>query len=202
VQKLRLTAFLVVVFSSIVVNVNYSPQIMNPRPPVFNGADIAQNFEWRAMGVRMHSWWLYRTFPDSIVHHVGYVRPGNQVEKLKTGIFFSSWIDEELGLEVDDSLPPYDIEAFGAREELLTFAKHYSRIRCRDNQKMVKRDTCYYVVAWDEHTVGDSPTFVGVRTALLESGNSEYFLVEADLLKRLLGAPLESIPTIHDTEIH
>ena len=151
------------------------------------------------MAIRMHSWWLWNEIPDAQVKNVGFVRPINQPEALRVGIQFSSWIDQALGLEVDSSEPPLDVTDLGVRDAITSNAKNWSRIHCRDNQQMVVRDTCYYLVSWDWDLLPPSkPTFYAVRTAL--SDDSEIALVEENFLESLTGQSAESLPNFHEVD--
>jgi hypothetical protein len=179
------------------VNLLVSPQVYTPREPVFSGVDIAANWEWRSMAIREHSWWLWNVFPDARVSHVGFVA-GN-ADLLPVGIQFSSWRDEYLGLDVDTSEPPLDVTALGIREQLLDEARVFSRIHCRDNQEMTKRDTCFYFVAWSDALLPDSdPEFIAVRTKL--DDDSEVALVEANFLWSLLPTSVDSLPDYHEVD--
>ena len=70
------------------LNVTVAPQIMTPRPPVFNGPDIAENWEWRSMAIQMHSWWLWEQFPDAQVVNAGFIEPPGNPDALPVGMKF------------------------------------------------------------------------------------------------------------------
>lgn len=190
----RLWVFLAALAVATPLNVLVYPQVFEPRPPVFNGPDIASEWEWRSMAIDEHSWWLWTHFLDATVSHVGFVAPPDQSNGLEVGIQFSSWRDEYLGLDVDDSLPPFDVTGLGIRDQLLAEARVFSRIHCRDSQEMVVRDSCFYFVAWkDDLLPSEKPEFLAVRTYL--DDDSEVALVERTFLESLLTAPLETLPT-------
>jgi hypothetical protein len=194
---LRVVVSLLVFPIAFGVNALISPQIYTPREPVFSGPDIASNWAWRSMANGQHSWWLWSVFPDASVRNVGFVSPHPNF--LPVGIDFTNWIDQHLGLEVDASRPPYDVTQFGIREELLSEAKVFSRIKCRDNQAMVERDSCFYFVAWSDKLLPEfRPVFVGVRTLFDE--DSEVALVEKNLLESLIPVDLGQVPDYHDID--
>ena len=172
---------------------------MTDRDPVFNGPDIASNWEWRSMAIQMHGWWLWSEIPDAHVKNVGFVKPIDQPDSLRVGIEFGSWIDEAVGLHIDNSEPPLDVTHLEARELILENAKNWSRIHCRDNQEMAVRDTCYFLVSWDWDLLPESnPTFYAVRTVL--SDDSEIALVEKNFLQSVTGQSVESLPNFHDVD--
>lgn len=183
------------------LNVSVAPQLMTPRPPIFNGPDIASNWEWRSMAIHMHSWWLWDQFPEAHVTNVGFVPPVGRPEALDVGMIFSNWIDQSLGLSVDESLPPLDLSTLGIRDDLYAYQQVYSRIHCRIGQEMETRDTCYYFVAWDPELLDDAaPTFVGVELNRVE-GDEEMALVERRLLEKLLPVDINEVATIDELEL-
>lgn len=196
---LRIISVVFVLLVAVIWNFTYAPQIMTPRTPVFNGPDIASNWEWRSMAVRMHGWWLWSKLPDASVKNVGFVAPPQEPEALKVGIQFDSFIEDYLGLSVDSSQPPLDVTGFDIREELHKEAKNYSRIHCRDNQAMTIRDTCYYFVSWNWDLLpSQEPEFRAVRTYLDE--DSEIALVETNFLESLIGMSADTLPNFHELD--
>ena len=192
-------AFLAVVALGIPLNMVFYPQVYEARSPVFNGPDIASNWEWRSMAISEHSWWLWSVFPDARVSHVGFAAPPGKPDGLEVGIKFSNWRDDYLGLDVDASLPPLDVTDLGIRDELLTEARVFSRIHCRDNQEMTVRDSCFYFVAWrDDLMTSSNPEFLAVRTFL--DDDSEVALVEKAFLTSLIPAPLDSVPNYWEVD--
>ena len=197
--RVRVAALALSLVALFAWNVSFAPRIMTDREPIFNGPDIASNWEWRSMAIDMHSWWLWKYFPDAQVRNVGFLPPAGQPDALRVGIQFSSWIDQSLGLNVDTSQPPLDATNLDIRDELSANAKNWSRIHCRDNQEMVVRDTCYFLVSWNWGLLPDSePEFFAVRTTL--SDDSEIALVERNFLEDLIGRPAESLPDFHDVD--
>lgn len=197
--KLRVSLVAALLAIGALVNVFVSPQIYVPRPPVFNGVDIAQTWEWRSMAIDEHSWWLSYHFPDATVRHAGYLRPPGKPGALEVGIQFSSGRDAYLPITIDDSEPPLDVSELDIRDDLLRYAKVFSRIHCRDFQSMVVRDSCFYFVAWDDETLpAEKPEFVGVRTFI--DADSEVALVERGLLERLSPVALEDIPDYFEVD--
>jgi len=195
----RMWAFLAVIALGIPLNIFVYPQVYEQRPPVFRGPDIAANWEWRSMATGEHSWWLWSLFPDAHVSNVGYQPPPNDPNGLAVGILFSSWRNEYLGLDVDDSLPPLDVTNLDIRDDILAEARLYSRIRCRDSQAMKKRDSCYYLVAWNEALMpSGGPHFVAVRT--VRDDDSEVALVEQRFLESLISDPLDSLPNYWEVD--
>ena len=179
------------------LNVAVAPQIMTPRAPVFNGPDIAENWEWRSMAVQMHSWWLWEQFPDATVLNAGFVEPPGNPDALRVGIQLNDWT-EELDLDVDFSLPPLDVSELDIRDELYAHQKVYSRIHCRSGQEMEVRDTCYYFVSWSPDLLGDeAPTFIGVETNR-QQDKEEMALIEEQLLREISPVALENILTIDE----
>lgn len=182
----------------IVLNVFLAPQIMSARPPVFNGADIAENWEWRSMAIHDHSWWLAETFPNAQVSHVGFIPPESAPGGLKVGMIWEKWITEYLSITVDTSAPPLDIADGDIQSSLSAHHKLYSRIHCRTDQEMVDEDGCYYFVAWAPELLDNqSPHFVGVVTNR-DKDDEEMGLVEVDLLESILGRELEAVPSIEE----
>lgn len=181
-----------------VLNLFFAPQLMTPRPPVFNGPDIAENWEWRSMAIQMHSWWLWNEFPNARVTNVGFVPPVGNPQGLPVGMQFSLWIDELLGLDVDKSLPPLDVSELEITDALSAFQKVYSRIHCRTGQEMAIRDTCYYFVAWDDELLtDDAPVFIGIETNRTQD-KEEMALVEKSLLEKVSPVPLSQLKSIDE----
>ena len=179
------------------INIFLSPQVYSPREPVFSGVDIASNWEWRSMAIREHSWWLWNAFPDAHVSHVGYVAQSS--DELPVGIQFSSWRDEYLGLNVDESETPLDVTGLDVRQALLSEARVFSRIHCRDNQAMTVRDTCFYFVAWSDELLPEAtPEFIAVRTNL--DDDTEVALVEKTFLASVLPVSLDQIPDYFEVD--
>ena len=182
----------------IVLNVTIAPQIMTPRPPVFNGPDIAENWEWRSMAIQNHSWWLWEQFPNATVKNAGFVTPPGNPDALEVGMQFIQWTDESFSTTVDTSLPPLDVSEMGIRDDLYAHQKVYSRIHCRSGQEMEKRDTCYYFVSWSPELLPDGPpTFIGVETNR-DLDDEEMALIEENLLREISPVPLEDILTIDE----
>mgnify|MGYP001605238692 FL=1 len=186
------------VFLGVALNVTVAPQIMTPPTPVFNGPDIAENWEWRSMAIQNHSWWLWEKFPEATAVHVGFVVPPGNPEALPVGMEFEQWMDEEFSTTVDGSLPPLDVSELGIRDALHAHHKVYSRIHCRSGQEMQQRDTCYYFVSWDDRLLGeDPPRFIGVETNR-EQDREEMALIEEKLLREVSPLPLEEILVIDE----
>ena len=183
-----------------ILNLFFAPQIMSPRPPVFNGADIAENWEWRSMAIHDHSWWLNETFPDAQVSHVGWIPPASSPDGLKVGMIWEKWITQYFSIEVDSSEPPLDVTDRGLQSALDTHHKVYSRILCRTDQNMIDEDGCYYFVAWSPDLLDNRPPqFVGVVTNR-EKDREEIGLVEVQLLQNILDTELATIPSIEETD--
>ena len=182
----------------IALNVTLAPQIMTPRPPVFNGPDIASNWEWRSMAIHSHSWWLAEQFPEAEVRNAGFVEPPGRPDALRVGMMFEQRLDEELDISIDTSRPPLDVSDLDIRDELFAHQKVYSRIHCRSGQEMEQRDTCYYFVAWSPELLDDSPPrFIGVETRRTLN-KEEMALVEESLLREISPVPLEDILAIDE----
>ena len=198
-MRARLWVFLAAIAIAAPINMMVYPQVYEPRPPVFNGPDIASEWEWRSMAIREHSWWLWTHFPDAQVSHVGFVPPPGQPNSLEVGIQFSSWRDEYLGLDVDSSLPPFDVTNLGIRDQLLAEGRVFSRIHCRNGQEMIVRDSCFYFVAWNDDLLpNEKPEFVAVRTYL--DDDSEVALVERNFLESLVKVPAETLHTYWEVD--
>lgn len=195
--RLRVTVLGLGVGLGMALNLTVAPQIMTPRQPVFNGPDIAENWEWRSMAIGMHSWWLWENFPRARVTNVGYVTPPAFPDGLPVGMKFSDWVDETLGLSVDLTEPPLDLRSENLESLTGEYRQLRSRIDCRVGQAMVKSDTCYYFVAFDRQTVTESSVFVGVLTSS-EPGSEEFGLVESRLLEELLPGGLGSVSVMED----
>lgn len=182
------------------LNVTLVPQIMTARPPIFNGPDIAENWEWRSMAVHSHSWWLWEKFPESSATHVGFVTPPGNPDALRVGMLYSQWMDRQgaLSTEVDASLPPLDVSELGIRDDLYSHQKVYSRIHCRSGQEMEDRDTCYYFVSWSPELLDDTPPrFIGVLTNSAQD-KEEMALIEENLLRELSPVPLRQLLSIDE----
>ena len=181
-----------------VLNVTVAPQIMTPRTPVFNGPDMAANWEWRSMAIETHGWWLVDQFPDATVTHAEMVIPPDNPEALEVGMELTQWMDQQLGLEVVTELPPYDVTELGIRDQLFGQHKVRGRIHCRSGQEMEVRDTCYYFVAWAPDLLpDDNPHFVGVVTNR-EQNREEMALVEENLLREISPVPLEELDLLDE----
>ena len=181
-----------------VLNVTIAPQIMTPRKPVFSGPNMAANWEWRSMAIETHGWWLWNAFPGATVTHAEMVVPPGNPDALEVGMEFTQWMDQQLGLEVVEELPPFDVTELGIRDQLFGQHKVYSRIHCRSGQEMEVRDTCYYFVAWAPDLLPENnPHFIGVVTNR-EQDREEMALVEENLLRELSPVPLEEIPLLDE----
>jgi len=184
----------------VALNMTLVPQIMTEREPVFNGADIAQNWEWRSMAIHSHSWWLWEQFPESTATHVGFVTPPGNPDALRVGMLYSQWMDDQgaLSTEVNTSLPPLDISQLDIRDDLYSHQKVYSRIHCRSGQEMEDRDACYYFVSWSPELLGNTPPrFIGVLTNRTKD-QEEMALIEENLLRELSPVPLEELLSIDE----
>jgi hypothetical protein len=195
--RMRLIVLLGGLLVGLGLNLTVAPQIMTPRPPVFNGADIAANWEWRSMAIGMQPWWMWQNFPDATVTHVGYVPPVGNPEGLAVGMKFSDWVDQSLGLAVDETLPPLDLTATDLSISLEPYRQLRSRIDCRVGQEMTKSDTCYYLVAYDPATISSPPEFVGVLLSK-EERQEEFGVVERGLLESLLGVAINDLRTVDE----
>ena len=181
-----------------ILNVTIAPQIMTPRTPVFSGPDMAANWEWRSMAIETHGWWLWNAFPDATITHAEMVVPPGNPDALEVGMEFTQWMDQQLGLEVVEELPPFDVTELGIRDQLFGQHKVYSRIHCRSGQEMEVRDTCYYFVAWAPDLLPENnPHFIGVVTNR-EQDREEMALVEENLLRELSPVSLEEIPLLDE----
>ena len=200
-NRLRLAALGAGLVLGVALNVFVAPQLMTPRPPIFNGPDIAENWEWRSMAIHNHSWWLWDKFPDATVVNAGFTTPPGQPDALEVGMLFSLWIDKHLGLDVDTSEPALDVTSLNIRDALLEYERIYSRIHCRSGQEMETRDTCYYFVAWDPEILPDeNPVFVGVETSR-QLNQEEMALVELNLLEKISPIPVADLLTIDEKEM-
>lgn len=194
--RLRVSLLALGLALGIFLNAFIAPQLSVPSKPVFNGPDVAENWDWRSMAIWMHPWWLANRFPGARVENVGFVVPSGHDDALPVGMKFEENTARRVGLEVDASQPALDIRSASIRESLRSYEQNYSRIHCRSSQDMLKRDTCYFFVAWDSSLISaTTPTFVGVltETAL---GKEEMGLVEKTLLQRLVGKSLTQVPTM------
>lgn len=197
-NRIRVALIAIGLIGGITLNTTLAPQLMTPRPPVFNGPDIAENWEWRSMASQTHSWWLWEKFPDATVVNAGFVPPPGRPDALMVGMKFSHWIDEFLGLDVDTTEPALDVTELGIRDELRSYQIVYSRIDCRSGQDMETRDTCYYFVAWDFSLIpGENPVFVAVETSRT-LGDEEMALVERNLLEKISPVPLHELHAIDE----
>ena len=169
---------------------------------MFNGPDIAENWEWRSMAIKTHSWWLWEKFPEATVSYAGFVEPPGNPSALPVGMQLEQWVDEALSTQIDTSMPALDITQLEIRDKLYAQHKVYSRIHCRSGQEMEKRDTCYYFVSWapDLLTPGESPHFIAVQTNR-EKDEEEMALIEERLFREISPIPPEDLLTIDEARI-
>ena len=194
--RLRVSLLALGLALGISLNAFIAPQLSVPSKPVFNGPDVAENWDWRSMAIWMHPWWLASKFPGARVENVGFVVTSSQDGALPVGMKFEEDSARRVGLKVDATQSALDIRSASIRESLRSYEQNYSRIHCRSSQDMVKRDTCYFFVAWDPALISATPpTFVGVLTET-ELGKEEMGLVEKTLLQRLVGKSLNQVPTM------
>jgi len=150
------------------------------------------------MAIETHGWWLWKAFPDATVTHAEMVVPPGSSEALPVGMEFTQWMDRQLGLEVVEELPPFDVTELAIRDQLFGQRQVYSRIHCRSGQEMEVRDTCYYFVAWAPALLPEkNPHFIGVVTNR-EQDREEMALVEENLLREISPIPLEEIPLLDE----
>lgn len=184
----------------VALNVFIAPQLSTPRDPIFNGPDIAENWEWRSMAIWMHPWWLAEQFPAASVTNSGFSIPPASPSDLPLGMKFEESLAEDVGLKIVGNSPALDIRSIDIRNKLEGYFQNYSRIHCRSSMEMVKRDSCYFFVAWDNSAIDVSnPVFVGVLTNT-NLGEEEMGLVEEELLRRLSPIPIETIPVMGTTD--
>lgn len=154
------------------------------------------------MALNEHPLWLSHHFPGALVINAGQLIPPDLPTGRDVGMSFSNSRDKYLNLKIDLSAPPLETSNLGIRDELLNYAKVFSRINCRDYQAMAMHDGCFYFVAWDDERLNYSTaTFVGVRTNLTgPEEDSEYALVEQGLLESLIDVPLDSVPNVWEVD--
>lgn len=180
-------------------NLSFARQIMTFKPPVFNGPDVAENYEWRRMADGSHDWWLWANFPEAEVRNAGFVERDGSSSQRPEGIQFASVATEYLGLNVDPRFPPLEVSHLGVREELLEYSAYRSRIDCLSEFSTVKLDSCDFFVSFDSAQISKSPkVFYAVRTSKGE--RPEYGLVEEGLLSSVLSVPISELENQHQAD--
>lgn len=193
-NRIRLGLLALGILAGISLNLTVAPQIMTPRPPVFNGADVAENWEWRSMAAQAHSWWLADNFPAATVRNGGYVPLRDNPEGREIGLKLPQWMDEFFDTSIDTTQVPLDVTALDIREDILEHQLVYSRIHCRVDSDEVRRGGCYYFVSAEQPARSStSPVFVAVLTNA-QPGSEEIGLVEVGLLESISAIPIDQIP--------
>ena len=199
--RIRLVVLAGVLVVAGIVNVFFAPQIYTPRPPVFTGADMAASREWRGHAFSFQPSWLAKNLPASTFTHVKTGRPpGFPPDGGDIGLMWNERTVILEGLSIDETRFPLDISGLGVRDTLVDYHQLFAQIRCQSDPRMEGPEMCDYFVAWDEgQSPEDALTFVAVFT-VSDQDEQEVGFVEQDLLTRLVGGPLERIPTIGDEQ--
>lgn len=181
------------------VNLFYAPQIYEPRPPVFSGADMAGSYQWRGHAFSFQPSWLAEYLPSSTFVNVKVGQPdylsgaGTDI-----GILWNERAVIIEGLAVDETDFPLDLTDAGVRTALEAYHQLSAKIRCQNDPAAAGRDMCDYFVAWDDDvSPHDELIFVGVFTST-DAGAQEVGFVEKGLLETLLRVSTASLPTIGD----
>lgn len=199
--KIQLSLLAIVAAGTVVVNLFLAPQIYQPRPPAFNGPQLAETERWAGMAREMHAWWMADRFPNATIIHAGQLTPPGSTDALAAGIRIADWSAEFLPLTIDESRAAIDVSGLNVRETLFADNKLVGAIPCQADAFDGASGgwTCAYFVAWRDDLLTDSPpTFVAVRTIADTSGNYEMALIEQTLLERVTGLPLSNLPTVAD----
>ena len=195
--RLRALALAGVLVVASVVNVFFAPQIYSPRAPAFSGADLAANEPWRGHAFSFQPSWLAATLPHSTFVNVRTGLPEWAPEDgREIGIFWNMRTVTIENLATDDSDLPLDLSGLDIRDQLAEHHRLYALIRCQSDPVDGGQNLCDYFVAFDD-TVNpdDALTFVGVFTVTGPDTNEVGF-VEKGLLERLVGATVDTLPTI------
>ena len=201
--KIQLSILAVISGGAVALNVFMAPQIYNPRPPAFNGPQLAETERWAGMAREMHGWWIADRFPGATLLHAGQVTPPGSPDAFAAGIRIADWSVEFLPLTVDTSKAAVDVSDLGVREDLYDLRKLTGAIPCHADAFDPTSGgwTCDYFIAWDDQLLPDTPpVFIGVRTIADGSGNYEVALIEKALLESVVGRPVATLPTLADPQ--
>ena len=195
--RLRALALVTVLVFATVVNLFLAPQIYSPRAPAFSGADLAANEAWRGHAFSFQPSWLAATLPNSTFVNVRTGLPEWAPEDgHEIGIFWNMRTVTIENLVTDDTNFPVDLSGLDIRDQLAEHHQLYALIRCQSDPIAGGQDLCDYFVAFDDTVKPDDAlTFVGVFT-VTGTDTNEVGFVEKGLLERLVGAGVDTLPTI------
>jgi hypothetical protein len=195
--RLRALALAGALVVAAVVNMFFAPQIYSPRAPAFSGADLAANEAWRGHAFSFQPSWLAATLPNSTFVNVRIGTPEwADSDGQVIGILWELRTVTIEGLATDDTDFPLDVSALGIRDELADYHRLFALIGCESNLIGGQQGLCNYFVAFDDAVnPTDDLTFVAVFT-VTGSDTNEVGFVEKGLLERLIGQPVESVPSI------
>lgn len=199
--KIQLSLLAIVALGAVSVNVFLAPQIYNPRPPAFNGPQLAETERWAGMAREMHAWWLADRFPGSTVIHAGQIKPPGSEGAIAAGIRIADWSAEFLPLTIDKSKAAVDVSGLRVREALHTHHRLEGAIPCHADAFDPASGgwTCDYFIAWsDDLLPAAAPIFVAALTIADGSGGYEMALIEKNLLEATTGIPVSSLSTVAD----
>ena len=201
--KIQLSVLAIIAAGAVAVNLFLAPQIYNPRPPAFNGPQLAETERWAGMAREMHGWWIAERFPEATLLYAGQVRPPGSPDAVAAGIRVADWSAEFLPLTIDTSRAAVDVSGLGVREDLYQLRKLTGAIPCHADAFDPASGgwTCAYFIAWNDELLPETPpVFIGVRTIADGSGNYEVAFIEESLLESVVGRPVASLPTLADPQ--
>lgn len=201
--KIQLSVLAVIASGAVAVNLFLAPQIYNPRPPAFNGPQLAETERWAGMAREMHAWWIADRFPNATLLHAGQIRPPGSPDAFAAGIRIADWSTEFLPLTIDTSTAAVDVSNLRIRDTLFAKRQLTGAIPCHADALDPASGgwTCAYFIAWDDDLLSETPpVFIGARTIADGSGNYEVAFVEKSLLESIVGSPHQSLPTVADPQ--
>jgi hypothetical protein len=193
----RALALAVALALAAAVNVFLAPQIYSPRAPAFSGADLAANEAWKGHAFSFQPSWLAHNLPHSTFVNTRIGQPDWVGENgFDVGILWNTRTVVLEDLAIDDSEFPLDLSNLSIRDDINRYHQHSAQIRCQSDPIAGDQTLCDYFVAFDDSVdANDRLTFVGVFT-VTGSDTNEVGFIEKNLLERLIGGQLESVPTI------
>jgi hypothetical protein len=186
-----------VLAAAMAVNSFVAPQIYDPRPPIMTGPDLVIVEEWRGHSFATNTWWLNDNVPNARYERVGLVKPAGAPDNaLAVGITISDRPARILGLEIDESQSAVDVTGLAARDALFIHSKMQGFILCQVDLFVEQPTRCRFFAAWEGDVATDDPlVFVGVLTER-DDRRDEMALVEKGLLEKIVGMPVDSLPTL------
>jgi hypothetical protein len=182
------------------VNTFVAPQLYDPRPPIMTGPDLVEVEEWRGHSFATNTWWLNDNVPNARYERTGQVKLASAPDNaLAVGINISDRPAKILGLNIDESRSAVDVTGLGVRDALFIHSKIQGFILCQVDLFEQQETRCRFFAAWEGDVPTDEPlVFIGVLTER-DDKRDEMALVEKGLLERIVGMPVDSLPTLGET---